>query len=62
MTSFEIHYNPNSPSSGSEQVNANYDERTDTRKGYLHGTYPHILVTRVGNMDSKVLKTPDLQQ
>lgn len=37
-----------------EQVNAGYYERTDTRKGYRNGTYPHTLVTRVGSLTLKV--------
>lgn len=37
-----------------EQLNAGYDERTDTRKGYRKGTSPHPLVTRVGSLTVKV--------
>ena len=37
-----------------EQVNANYYERTDDRRGYRNGTYPHPLVTRVGSLTLKV--------
>ncbi len=37
-----------------EQLEADYYERTDTRKGYRNGTYPHTLSTRVGSLTLKV--------
>lgn len=38
-----------------EQLEAEYYERTDTRKGYRNGTYPHTLSTRVGSL---ILRIP----
>ncbi len=35
-------------------MNTDYYERTDSRKGYRNGTYPHTLVTRVGSFTVKV--------
>lgn len=37
-----------------EQLQAGPYERTDERKGYRNGTYPHRLTTRVGNLTLKV--------
>ena len=37
-----------------KQLEADYYERTDTRKGYRNGTSPHTLVTRVGSLTVKV--------
>lgn len=41
-----------------EQVNAEYYERTDDRKGYRNGTYPHTLSTRVGSL---ILRIPRIR-
>ncbi len=32
-----------------EQLNAEYYELTDDRKGYLNGTYPHLLLYERGH-------------
>ena len=37
-----------------EQLQAEYYERTDNRKGYRNGTYPHTLSTRVGSLTLRV--------
>ena len=37
-----------------QALEANYYERTDTRKGYRNGTSPHPLVTRVGSLTLRV--------
>ena len=36
-----------------EQLEAEYDERTDTRKWYRNGNSPHPLFTRVGSITVK---------
>jgi transposase-like protein len=41
-----------------EQLEAEYYERTDTRKGYRNGTYPHTLSTRVGSL---ILRIPRIR-
>jgi len=41
-----------------EQLEAEYYERTDTRQGYRNGTYPHTLSTRVGSL---ILRIPRIR-
>ena len=41
-----------------EQLHAEYYERTDDRKGYRNGTYPHTLSTRMGSL---ILRVPRIR-
>lgn len=42
-----------------EQLNAERYERTDERRGYRNGTYPHTLTTRVGKLTLSVPRFRD---
>lgn len=48
-------------SQASEQLSAEKYERSDERKGYRNGSYPHQLTTRVGKMTLKVPRLRDGQ-
>lgn len=43
----------------SEQLNAEHYERTEERRGYRNGTYPHTLTTRVGKLTLSVPRFRD---
>ncbi|GIO16732.1 IS256 family transposase [Cohnella xylanilytica] len=43
----------------SEQLNAEHYQRTEERRGYRNGTYPHTLTTRVGKLTLSVPRFRD---